>query len=983
MRTHIQRTSGGGRRQAPRALGGVVALGLLMGTFAAAAPLAQAASVNVGNRTFDVQSATVGQDHYQAAYSARNNVVWVTATTHNWDSGTPRADVSTISKLNPANLQVISTIRPRTLNAGTPTARPEAAYGIAVDDKNNRIWTSATREDAVVIYDQGTGNRVATIGNVGHSRDIAIDSFRDVAYVSDPNGGQITKINTNTLQVIETLKGLTPGFSPMSLDLVADANTALLYTVNLSNGALVELDSIKKSTRVVANTGGDTASGVAVDRSRGLAYVSSQGTADVRTINLATGALVNTVKGSASQLNAAVDAANGLVYSTTFGGSSVLVIDAATGGRIGEIPVGSGPNDVIVANGSAWAVDRAPGGSKVWKITPQGTGNPDPTPTPTPTPTPEQATVTVEGTPTIGGTITLVGKGWKTEDGKSGSKIAVKLDDGAIAKTDGNDVWQVIDANANGTFSVKLTLPNGTTSGPGGSNPAYTTGAHVLRFLTGSLKEGDARRSVKVDITVSKAPTPTPTPTPTLTPTPTPTPTPTSTPTATPTPEQATVTVEGTPTIGGTITLVGKGWKTEDGKSGSKIAVKLDDGAIAKTDGNDVWQVIDANANGTFSVKLTLPNGTTSGPGGSNPAYTTGAHVLRFLTGSLKEGDARRSVKVDITVSKAPTPTPTPTLTPTPTPTPTLTPTPTPTPTPDGATVQVKGKATVGGKITLVGKGWKTEDGKSGSKIAVKLDDGAIKKTDGSDVWQVIDAKADGTFAATLILPNGKTTGSYGSTPAYKAGKHSLRLLTGALRSGDVRRSVKAEITVGKALPKPKAKNLPSISGTANGHALLTAKPGTWRNASKATFRYQWLRNGKAIANAKSKTYRLTGSDAGTKLTVRVEATTPQGAWGVATSKSKQVAKAHTRLSVETVRNQGDKPARVRVTIGSQDWIKPDGGTLTFTASGKTATVKASDHYVRADLPWLRPGMVHKVTVTFSGDRALQGSTANLTVKVD
>ena len=164
MRTQIQRPSGGGRRQAPRALGGVVALGLVMGTFAAAAPLAQAASVTVGNRTFDVQSASVGQDNYQAAYSAKNNVIWVTSTTHNWDSGSPRADVSTISKLNPATMQVTGTIKPRTLDAGTATARPEAAYGIAVDDENNRIWTSSTREESVVIYDQSTGSRVATIG---------------------------------------------------------------------------------------------------------------------------------------------------------------------------------------------------------------------------------------------------------------------------------------------------------------------------------------------------------------------------------------------------------------------------------------------------------------------------------------------------------------------------------------------------------------------------------------------------------------------------------------------------------------------------------------------------------------------------------------------------------------------------------------------------------------------------------------------------
>ena len=462
--------------------------------------------------------------------------------------------------------------------------------------------------------------------------------------------------------------------------------------------------------------------------------------------------------------------------------------------------------------------------------------------------------------------------------------------------------------------------------------------------------------------------------------------------------DEPTLTVQSTGlTVGGKVAISGTGWTVQDGSSGSTIAVKIDDGAYNRLPGQtvdpkpSVWAIIQAGDDGSFSTTITLPTAANS-----TPAFAPGTHWLRFLTGSLKSGDARRSVKIDITVTKAPTPTPTPTPTRTPTPTPTATPTstptvtptatptvtPTPTPTPGSAKVAVKGKPTVGGKITLVGRGWQTEDGKRGSIIAIKLDDGKVVKTDGSDVWQIIKAKANGAFSATLVLPNGKTSGKYGSKPAYKPGKHSLRLLTGALQSGDVRRSLSVAINVGKALPKPKAVTLPSISGTAKGHEILTAKRGTWTNASKATFSYQWLRNGKAIKGATSTKYQLTGADAGTKLSVQVEATTPKGAWGVATSKSKQVAKAHTQLKVVVIRNQGDKPARVRVEIGSQDWIKPDGGELTFRASGKTTTAEASDHYVAADLPWLRPRMTHKVTVTFSGDRALSGATVSFTVRV-
>ena len=849
MRTELQQRVHK-RTRGPAWKAAIAAFALVAGGVAAS-PLASAAPVQVGGRTFDVISAPVGQEHYQAAYSARHNWLWVTATTHNWDSGTPRADVSTISKVNPANLQVISQITPRTLDSGTANARSEAAYGIAVDDENDRIWTSATREDAVVVYNQTTGARVATIGDVGHSRDIAIDPFRNIAYVSDPNGGSITKISTETLRVVDTIR-LGGNFSPMSLDLVVDANTALLYTVNLNDGALIELNSLTSNARVVAQTGGQRASGVAVDRGRGLAYVASQDSQDVRTVNLATGQVTNTVRGAQAMLNVAVDSEAGLVYGATFGGSSVLVLDADNGNRIGEVAVGNAPNDVIVANGAAYALDRQVG-SRVWKITPQAT-NPTPTPTPTTSPTsspttPGQATATVEGTPTIGGTITLKGTGWKHPDG-TGSKIAVKLDDGNIRTPAGADVWQTIDANNDGTFTAQIKLPNGTT-GAGGSNPAYTTGAHVIRLLTGSLKPGDTGRSIKVDITVGAAqPTTSPTATPTTSPTATPTTSPTATPTTSPT---------SSPT-----------------------------------------------------TKPTTP------------------------------------------------------------------------PAPDGATVTVKGKPSVGGKLFLTGKGWKTADGKAGSKIAVKIDDGAVKKTDGTDVWAIIEAKADGTFKAEVKLPNGSTRGEYGSNPAFKKGAHSVRLLTGALAENDVRRSVKVDIKVGKALPKPAPTTAPSISGKAQGHATLTANAGKWRNAKGATFSYQWLRDGKAIKGATSKKYELTGADTSKRVSVRVEATTSNGAWGAAVSASERVEKANTILTAKVASRQGsEKPASIRVEIGSRDWIKPNGGTLTITAGNKAPVkVKANDYYVTAELPWLRPGMTHKVTVAFSGDSTLKGSSTSIEVRV-
>ncbi|WP_235738096.1 YncE family protein [Nocardioides alcanivorans] len=200
------------RRTRPRRLAAIAVAGALTATALATSP-AQAAEVTVGDRVFDVTSAQAGKSLYQAAWSEEQDAIWVTGTTHHFNLGYPIADESTIQKIDPETLQVEQTITPRTLGAGTDVERPEAAYGVAVDDEHNLVWTSATREDAVVVYDATTGDRVKTIGGVGHSRDIAIDPYRDIAYVSDPNGGSITKISTDTLQVVETI-ALGGNFSP-------------------------------------------------------------------------------------------------------------------------------------------------------------------------------------------------------------------------------------------------------------------------------------------------------------------------------------------------------------------------------------------------------------------------------------------------------------------------------------------------------------------------------------------------------------------------------------------------------------------------------------------------------------------------------------------------------------------------------------------------------------------------------------------------
>jgi hypothetical protein len=64
----------------------------------------------------------------------------------------------------------------------------------------------------------------------------------------------------------------------------------------------------------------------------------------------------------------------------------------------------------------------------------------------------------------------------------------------------------------------------------------------------------------------------------------------------------------------------------------------------------------------------------------------------------------------------------------------------------------------------------------------------------------------------------------------------------------------------------------PSITGKPRPGATLTADPGAYK-PKPASYRYQWLRNGKAIKGADEAKYRVPAKDSGARVSVRVTAT--------------------------------------------------------------------------------------------------------------
>ncbi len=466
-------------------------------------------------------------------------------------------------------------------------------------------------------------------------------------------------------------------------------------------------------------------------------------------------------------------------------------------------------------------------------------------------------TFTVPGQVVVGEAIHLSGTGWTTPAGVP-SVIAVKLDDGAVGTTrtvthpvtgavQGNTtIWAMVQAQADGSWSADVPFP--TTDGSTLTTAWAAGETHSVRLLTSSpLTAGDRTRTETASFTLVAA-------------------APGAGPADPPAWAHETVRV-GAATAwveqgvaagdGATLRVKGYGWTDAAGTTGSTIALKVNRGEGLQytrsgsgvvqhptAAGDDtIWALLAADASagqanvhpiaadGSFDLTLDAPAGLVAGQ-----YLTVSLQSGRFLAGDVQRtattaplvvggvawvdpGDGGEQVTC--------------------------------VPTSGSPTVTVAPDATVGGTLHVTGTGWchPAENG-GGSRIGVKIDEGAYSRLDTSvhtnrTIWATVDADPrTGTFDVEIPLPDGTTTGAAGSDPAFPEGSHTLRLLTGSLKSGDtVRTLLSAPFVVGEyrpnGLPDPAEATEDLTSATRGGVTLsrtataLTvrvpaAQPGDW-----------------------------------------------------------------------------------------------------------------------------------------------------------
>lgn len=171
----------------------------------------------------------------------------------------------------------------------------------------------------------------------------------------------------------------------------------------------------------------------------------------------------------------------------------------------------------------------------------------------------------------------------------------------------------------------------------------------------------------------------------------------------------------------------------------------------------------------------------------------------------------------------------------------------------------------------------------------------------------------------------------------------------------------------------------PSISGTKKVGATLTAQRGNALLPSNGSYRYQWYRNGVAIADATASTYKLTGADAGKKIHVRITAFKDEQAFSAySTSKTGTIAKASIRSTTPKI--IGSKKVGATLTADPGTWT--DGATLKYQWYVNGKAVKGA-----TGQQWKIPAAAHKKKISVKVTGSLSGyksasKTKKLSTKV-
>ncbi|SMO82600.1 ATP-binding protein [Paracoccus laeviglucosivorans] len=328
-----------------------------------------------GDDKFTATSQPVNPGLYQVIYSPKSDAVFVGSAV-----GRPPVKESALVKLNPETLEVVAKASPA--EAPGKDGKPGglfAVYGVEVDDANDTVWVTNTRQDTVAVYKQSDLSLVKQFdpGTVPHGRDVVVDEANGRAYASTSFGNEIKVFDTKTLEELDPIvipsneRG--SAFGAMALDIDEEHGKLATVSINTPEAAIVDLKS--GDVKVFELPNSKTGSGVAFDAQDGLIFVVSQESDNLLIVNVETGETVHDVYVGATPLNVTFEPKSRLAFVANRGSGTITAVDTQ-GKIVANLDAGSFPNQLRAdGKGNVWAVNKSRGendeaGDRIWRIAP-------------------------------------------------------------------------------------------------------------------------------------------------------------------------------------------------------------------------------------------------------------------------------------------------------------------------------------------------------------------------------------------------------------------------------------------------------------------------------------------------------------------------------------------------------------------------------------------------------------------------------------
>ena len=291
-------------------------------TLSLGAPYAFAAEQAAASAsTTAVQRKAVAQGLYELAFSAKQNAVFVASSGGFGDDAGP----SQVLRLNPETLAVETAI---------PLERK--AFGVVLDDANNRLYVGNTVDTSVTVVDTATNKSVGIVqlmekkvgkdGKAAYThdlRELVVDGANNRLYVTGHSGegSVLFVVDTQSLKVINTIPGLGNAKAP---GLALDAKAKRVYTSNLlAEVVTVGTDSGKVEQRFKVSA--EQPMNIALDPAGKRLFVTDQGSEMIRKYQASSSGLTS-----------------------VHPGKRVLVLDRSTGKELASIPTEAGPLGILL-----------------------------------------------------------------------------------------------------------------------------------------------------------------------------------------------------------------------------------------------------------------------------------------------------------------------------------------------------------------------------------------------------------------------------------------------------------------------------------------------------------------------------------------------------------------------------------------------------------------------------------------------------------